>query len=178
MADYYALLGLSEDASEEEVRKAYRRLAKQLHPDVNPSKDANARFVLIQQAYEALIDQEKRFKYDQKTKTTTDPFIYYKQKLEALKARREEEDRKRYQEFLKTRDKIKGSKFYYPYKISFYFGALILMVLSILILGSCLFAIVQYHFFMFFFLLPFICGAAFLLRFTILRYRKYRAFFL
>ena len=78
MASYYALLGLSENASEEDVRKAYRNLVKRYHPDVNSSNDANARFILIQQAYEVLVNREKRAKYDLAMKATPDPFLFYK----------------------------------------------------------------------------------------------------
>jgi molecular chaperone DnaJ len=58
--DYYGVLGLSRGASESDIKRAYRRLARELHPDVNPSDDAKERFVLVSRAYEALTDPEKR----------------------------------------------------------------------------------------------------------------------
>ena len=62
--DLYALLGVSRDADAEAIKKAYRRLARQLHPDVNPDPEAQARFQEIGRAYEILSDPQKRAAYD------------------------------------------------------------------------------------------------------------------
>ena len=63
--DYYAILGVDRTASAEEIRKTYRKLARQYHPDVNKSSGAESRYVEINEAYEVLKDPEKRAKYDQ-----------------------------------------------------------------------------------------------------------------
>jgi curved DNA-binding protein len=63
--DYYKILGVDRNADEKEIKKAYRRLARQYHPDVNPGdKAAEARFKEINEANEVLSDPEKRRKYD------------------------------------------------------------------------------------------------------------------
>ncbi len=63
--DYYDVLGLSKSASKEEIKKAYRKLAKEFHPDKNKSQDAESRFKEIQEAYDILSDEQKRSAYDQ-----------------------------------------------------------------------------------------------------------------
>jgi molecular chaperone DnaJ len=62
--DYYEILGISRSASQDDIKRAYRRLAREYHPDVNKSPDAEARFKEINEAYQVLCDPQRRANYD------------------------------------------------------------------------------------------------------------------
>jgi len=63
--EYYERLGISKSASQDEIKKAYRKLSKQYHPDINKEAGAEDKYKEIQEAYETLGDEQKRAAYDQ-----------------------------------------------------------------------------------------------------------------
>ena len=64
MSDHYQALGVERDATDEQIKKAYRKLARELHPDVNPEPAAQERFKTVTHAYEVLSDPDARRNYD------------------------------------------------------------------------------------------------------------------
>ncbi len=65
--DYYEVLGLTKSASKDDIKKAYRKLSKQYHPDLNKEPGADEKFKEIAEAYEVLSDDQKKARYDQFT---------------------------------------------------------------------------------------------------------------
>jgi len=65
LKDYYAILGITANATLAEIKTTYRKLASQLHPDKNASSDAPAKFRKVQEAYEVLSDTDKRKSFDE-----------------------------------------------------------------------------------------------------------------
>src|SRR5690554_122003 len=102
LSQYYDILGLPENASEEDIRRAYRRKAKEFHPDINKSPDANSKFLLVKKAYEVLMNRDTYFS---RRTYSTNPMSSYEAYMAHKQAQEEklrQEARMRYQDFLKS----------------------------------------------------------------------------
>src|SRR4051812_11627540 len=108
---YYRILEVPENASDAEIRKAYRSKAKLYHPDVNQSPDAHSMFVLLTAAYDNLINRHKRRGYDDIKQKPNDPYRAYNQWVRAQKAQAESNAQTRYYDFIKRREKLRSSTF-------------------------------------------------------------------
>ncbi len=110
MKDYYAILEINRNCTEPDIRKAYRRLAKQWHPDVNKSPNAHEKFIEISEAYEFLINKSQQNKEPQRSRPASD---YTKEEYErfhqAVHDRAQQRAKMRYEEFKKQHEAFQKS---------------------------------------------------------------------
>jgi DnaJ-domain-containing protein 1 len=88
MEDLYGILGLTNRATPNEIKSAYRRLARRFHPDVSQSPDAQARFVKINDAYQVLSDPQRRWMYDQGMYSDSERTFYASRQAEVVAKQR------------------------------------------------------------------------------------------
>jgi curved DNA-binding protein CbpA len=161
MSSYYDILCIPQQATEEEIRKAYRKQALLFHPDRNTSPDATARFLMILQAYEVLSDKNKRFLYDHKlgeyAKGIYDLPDYETWKAQKAEERKREEQQQR--ELLeKLRKEFRDDPYYSFKKASIYFKSYSGIILGIICLLLSFYLVFITHVIVFFVVLPFICA--------------------
>jgi hypothetical protein len=175
---YYQILDVHENASDDEIRKAYRTKAKLFHPDVNRSPDAHSKFVLITNAYEILINKGKRQRYDYKKKYAGDPFKAYNEWVRVQKIKAEYEARLRYYEFLKKRERFRRNSFVYYRSLAFvYFVTGMCFFIGTFVIAVCSILVFNIHPIWFFFLLPFICGGVYLIKSSLDWYKDTKRYF-
>jgi DnaJ domain len=143
MPDYYALLGLKSGASKEEVKKAYRALARKWHPDVNSAANAGAKFAEITDAYDALMEGrvsnptvQSRTSYYQ-TKASTPPPVSRQEELRERMKRYAEKRQKQFQEERAEYRQSNFWKFVLYGEALIYFGLVgVAVVLPFFLLGQ------------------------------------------
>jgi curved DNA-binding protein CbpA len=170
------ILGIKRDASDEEIRKAYKRKAKQYHPDVNPEDDAHHKFQLLQQAYALLSDPATRFEYYSQTQNS-DPMQVYLEKLEAFKAQLKREAEMKETAFLLRRENFRKSKWFFSGHIALYSLATLLYLISFSLLGSCVLVMYKYHPLLLAIMLPVIASSIWLFKMTGEWFKEYKRYF-
>jgi hypothetical protein len=104
ITDYYEILGIPSDSSTDEIKKAYRKMARVYHPDINPAPDAKDHFILITEAYEFLIANHDKIKANEKA---------YNEAMEDWRKYRQNRSRKRANAYARTSyGTFKNTKFY------------------------------------------------------------------
>lgn len=165
MSSYYDILCIPQQATEETIRKAYRKQALLFHPDRNPSPDATARFLMILQAYEVLSDKNKRFLYDHKLGEYA-VGVYDIPDYETWKAQKAEERRAEEQQTREREERLRKEFQTHPYyrfrKASAYVKSFSGILLGLIVLALSFYLVFITHVVVFFVVLPFIC-AGFLL---------------
>ncbi|WMJ73349.1 DnaJ domain-containing protein [Cytophagaceae bacterium ABcell3] len=187
----YNILNLTPGASEEEIRKAYRKKAKAYHPDVNDSPDAREKFLMVKRAYDSLLHLKKNQRYFSETNTTApaqydfsrykNPFTRINIEGEAAKRKRAWEafqaQKRAEEKFQRTKKKLQNSMWFYPAKIGLYASVALSWLFSVLIIAGCLAMVIFIHPVVIFFLIPFITGSIFLLLRTYEWFNKYKEMF-
>jgi len=190
MSSYYDLLGVDTLATEKDIRKAYRFKAKLLHPDVNPSPDAQLKFQMLLTAYETLIDKNKRYYYDNKLHSSYEQRqndynryakyyqqSYYNEWQKIQKERKAYEAKLKHEEFLKNRLRFRSSALYYPFYALLYFALVFCYLFGVTVLAICGYLIYEIHFTFIFLLSPFICGGIYFIKCTGDWYKSAKRYF-
>lgn len=126
MPDYYKILGLPSDPTLDQIKKAYRKLARQFHPDINPAPDAKDHFILITEAYDFLISNHQRIKVDEKA---------FDQAMEDWRLYRQDRSRKRANAYARTSfSKFKNTKIYKTTRIFDKTTIIFSFIISIMVL--------------------------------------------
>lgn len=172
---YYSLLDIPANASEDEIRRAYRKKAKELHPDVNKSPDAHNTFLLLHKAYETLINKDRRILYNQRD--TRDPYTAYQEWIKQQQIKADYAAKIKFQQFLLKKERFRNSKLYYPALVGLYVATGFCYIFGTILISVCSYMIVQTHFMLIFFLTPFICGGVYFVKLTSNWFKKNKRYF-
>lgn len=161
-SNYYDLLGIPKAATKEQIRKAYRKKAKEFHPDVNGPFNSHMHFLLLKQAYETLMDANMRHLYDMALISNSEQLLTYAQWKEIERRKIQELEASAHEAFLKRRAQFQQSAYFKPAKIMLYVAPVISYLFALLILLVCFWIVWEYHFIFLFLFLPFISLSVFL----------------
>lgn len=133
--DYYSLLGLQPDSSVEEIKKAYRRMARLYHPDMNPAEDAKDIFISITEAYEFLLANHDKVKTDQQA---------YQEAMEDWRKYRQHKSHRRAAAYARSSySTFQNTKFYKSTRILDGTSIIISVIISVFVIA---FTIIGYTF--------------------------------
>jgi hypothetical protein len=173
----YELLEISPTASREDIKKAYKRKAKLYHPDVNRQANAHVHFLLIQQAYQTLIDPHARLLYDQKLSSGQSYILTYAEwkKLEEEKYRAQIEEEERL--FQEKRRRFQQRNDILLLHIGLYIILVLSFILGASILIGVVYILIVYHWILLFTLIPMLGLSIFLFKYTFQWFKKSKRFF-
>jgi hypothetical protein len=166
---YYQILGLKIGASEKEIKKAYRARAKSLHPDINKSADANAKFLSLNKAYNILLAHSKGEQIPKNIHSSKENYYtqHYDDWIREKRERQQEEQRIRAEAFELKRRAFRGNPWYYPMLVSIYIAAGSCIITGIAVLFASFYAVYRTHIIMVFAISPVICLGVFLIKSTL-----------
>ncbi|TAH27529.1 MAG: hypothetical protein EAZ07_01240 [Cytophagales bacterium] len=182
---YYDILGITDSASLEDIKKAYKQKAKLLHPDVNKSKKASEEFLQLQEAFQVLIDPNKKHSYDNLVHNQSEfrnvgqyvkgakQFRYMPNYEEWVWMRKQKIKEQQEQEkiwFEHRKKDLKESNYYSAFKLLFYLKIYGLFFIALTVIILSIYVIIKTHFIFSFLILPIPCAAILLFLWT---YKKY-----
>lgn len=171
---YFEILGLKKGATEKEVRRAYRTRAKLLHPDVNKSTDAHAKFLLLSKAYNILLAYLKGENIPHNLHSNKENYYtqHYDDWIREKRERQEQEQKIKAEAFEQKRQAFRTNKLYYPTFISIYVAAGACIITGIALLSASFYTVYRTHLITIFALSPIICLGVFLIKNTIDWFRE------
>lgn len=161
--NYYDMLEIPKTATVQQIRKAYRAKAKLFHPDVNLQSNSHMHFLLLREAYEILIDPNKRHLYDMALISNSTHLLTYEQWREIERRKQQEDEEMAHFEFLKRREEFQQSMYFKPARIAYYIVPALSYLFSIGILLFCAWIMWSYHPIFFFIFLPILCLSIYLI---------------
>jgi hypothetical protein len=176
-SNLYELLEIPSYASRDEIKKAYKKKAKIFHPDVNRQSNAHIHFLLIQQAYQTLINPDTRLKYDQSIASGSSYILSYaewkKIEEEKLKAKAIEEERL----FQEKRKRFQQRKDLPLLHLGLYLVLIMAYTLAASIVLAVAYLLIVYHWILFFTTIPLLGLSFFLFKYTFEWFKKMKRFF-